>query len=147
MNLDERAIAFNDGHPTATMTTLRADGARHSVRVAVALVDGRLWSSGTQGRVRTGHLRRDPRCALMVFDAAFGYLSLDTRVTILDGPEAPQHNVELFSLMQGRLDPPPPDGTLTWMGQPKTIDEFVAIMAQEQRLIYEFEVLGAQGIY
>ena len=61
MNLDEKAIAFLEKNHSAAMTTLRRDGSPHTVRVGVALVEGRLWSSGTKDRVRTKHLRRDPR--------------------------------------------------------------------------------------
>ena len=70
------------------MTTLRTDGTPHVARVGVALVDGKVWSSGTQTRLRTKHLRRDPRSTLFVFDAEFRWLALESRVTILDGPDA-----------------------------------------------------------
>jgi hypothetical protein len=50
------------------MITLRRDGSAHAVRVGVALVDGKVWSSGTADRVRTRHLRRDPRSTLIVPD-------------------------------------------------------------------------------
>ena len=87
MNLTDNDRAFLDAHHAAAMITLRADGTPHAVRVGVALVDGMLWSSGTHDRLRTGLLRRDPRCTLFVFDPTRRYLTLETIVTILEGPE------------------------------------------------------------
>ena len=68
------------------MITIGESGFPKPVRVGIALVDGKLWSSGTQHRVRTWRLRRDPRCTLFVFDQAFRWLALETTVTILEGP-------------------------------------------------------------
>lgn len=126
---------------SAAMITIAADGMPRSVRVGVALVDGKLWSSGTAGRVRTRRLRRDPRCGLFVFDAGgFSWLGLDTTVTILAGPGAPALNVRLFRLMQGR-----PDGPLSWLGGELGEAAFLAKMREEERLIYEFNVQRAYG--
>lgn len=88
-DLDERARGFLDEHAAAAMVTLRRDGTPHVARVAVGLVDGRLWSSGLPSRLRTGHLRRDPRCTLFVYDpsgpqGAWRWLGLETTATILD---------------------------------------------------------------
>ena len=80
MDLSDKQVAFLHKAHAAAMVTLRADGTPHAVRVGVALVDGRLWSSGTQDRTRTPRLRRDPRCTLFVFDPGFAWLALETRV-------------------------------------------------------------------
>jgi uncharacterized pyridoxamine 5'-phosphate oxidase family protein len=48
VNLDDKAVAFLEKNHSAAMTTIRTDGSPHSVRVGVALVEGKLWSSGTQ---------------------------------------------------------------------------------------------------
>jgi hypothetical protein len=112
------------------------------VRVGVALVDGKLWSSGTQDRARTKRLRRDPRCTLYVHDNAFGHLALETTVAILDGPEAPSQNLRLFRLMQNK-----PTGPLSWFGGELEDEEFLKTMADEQRLIYEFEIQRAYGLH
>jgi uncharacterized pyridoxamine 5'-phosphate oxidase family protein len=85
MNLSESQRTFLENNHSAAMTTIGHDGTPRSVRVGVALVDGKLWSSGTQDRVRTARLRRDPRCTLFVFDAGWQWLTLDTIVRILDG--------------------------------------------------------------
>jgi hypothetical protein len=131
------------------MVTIRPDGSPHAVRCGVGLVDGKLWSSGRPDRVRSGHLRRDPRATLFVFAAeaagGFGYLSLDTTVTILDGPDAPELNRQLFTVMQAGMNRPP--GTLFWEGTPRTADEFLQIMIAERRLIYEFQITRTYGMF
>ena len=38
-------------------------------------------------------------------------------------------------------------GNLIWEGRERTPEEFVELMRQEQRLIYECEVLRAYGMY
>lgn len=124
------------------MVTLRQDGTPHAVRVGVAVVDGRIWSSGTRSRARTRRLRRDPRCTLFVFDDAWRYLTLETRVAILDGPDAPELNLRLMRVMQGRGA----DEGVSWFGGEASPDEFLRAMAAEGRLVYEFEVDRAYGL-
>jgi hypothetical protein len=92
--------------------------------------------------MRTAHLRRDSRCTLLVFDPAWSYLTLETNATIIDGPEVPEMSVRLFRVMQGR-----PADNLLWTGSERTPEQFMRIMEQEQRLIYEFEVVRAYGLH
>jgi PPOX class probable F420-dependent enzyme len=141
--MDDKVRAFLESNRAAAMVTLRTDGTPHVVRIGLALVDGKLWSSGTQTRLRTRHLRRDPRCTLFVFGEGPGYLGLETTVTILDGSDVPDQSVKLFQTMQPNATP----GTLLWFGQPRTYDEFKRLMVEEQRLIYEFEIKRAYGLY
>jgi len=140
--VDEPVRAFLDENHSAAMITLRADGTPHVARVGVALVDGKVWSSGTQQRLRTKHLRRDPRSSLFVFDPAWRWLGLECAVTILDGPDAPELNLQLFRVMQGK-----PEGSIVWMGTERSREDFLHVMAEEQRLIYEFDVRRAYGMY
>jgi PPOX class probable F420-dependent enzyme len=140
----DRARAFLEKNHSAAMITLRADGTPHAVRVGVALVDDKLWSSGIPGRVRTRHLRRDPRSTLLVFEQGYAYLAVESRVTILDGPEAAEYSLRLFDVMQSTR---PDKNVLMWNGQPRTRDEFLAAMRQEHRLIYEFEPLRVYGMF
>jgi len=49
--MDERVRAFLERNHAAAMITLRKNGTPHVARVGVGLIDGELWSSGTQGRV------------------------------------------------------------------------------------------------
>ena len=145
--MDDAMLAFLDKNHSAAMTTLRADGTPHTARVGVALVDGKIWSSATQERVRTKHLRRDPRSTLFVFDTTFRWLTLECRVNILEGADIPQLSLKLFQVMQRDLSPAPPAGTIPWFGVNRTIDEFLQIMVDDHRLIYEFEVERAYGMY
>jgi PPOX class probable F420-dependent enzyme len=138
---DERE--FLEKNHSAAMVTLRPDGAPHVVRVGVALVDGKLWSSGIPSRVRTRHLRRDPRSTVFVFESGFGFLAIESRTTILDGPDAAQQNMRLFQVMQGRTAG---TKTLMWYGKELGLDEFVKVMQDEQRLIYEFEPTRTYGL-
>jgi PPOX class probable F420-dependent enzyme len=141
-DLSEKERAFLEKNHAAAMVTLRPDGTPHVARVGVALVDGKIWSSGIPGRVRTRHVRRDPRSSLFVYEQGYGWLGIDTRATILDGPDAAGQSVRLFQVMQGRADA----DALLWYGEPKPLDEFEQIMRDEQRLIYEFEPLRTYGM-
>ncbi|SDS45706.1 pyridoxamine 5'-phosphate oxidase family protein [Microlunatus soli] len=148
-SLDPDVADYLDDHRAAAMITTRPDGSSHAVRCGIALVDGRLWSSGTRHRRRTAHLRRDPRCTLFVFGASaddqYSYLTLDTTVTVLDGDDAAEQNWQLFSIMQAAMDPPA--GMLFWNGAPLGHDEFLQAMVQEQRLIYQFDVERSYGLF
>jgi|CXWL01.1.fsa_nt_gi uncharacterized pyridoxamine 5'-phosphate oxidase family protein len=144
--LDEGAITFLEKNHGAAMTTLGKDGTPHTVRIGLALVDGKIWSSGTQDRLRTKHLRRDPRSTLFVFDNAWAYLGLECRVKILEGADVPDLSVRLFEIMQVEMPGRTP-GTLNWYGQEKSHEEFKRLMVEERRIIYEFEVLRTYGLY
>jgi general stress protein 26 len=141
MPLSERDLGFLADHHTAAMITVNRDGVARTARVGVSLVDGQLWSSGTRERVRTKRLRRDPRCTLFVFDPGFAWLTLETTVTLLEGPDAPQKNLRLFRLMQNK-----PEGPLRWFDQEMDEPEFLQAMENEGRLIYQFEVQRSYGL-
>jgi PPOX class probable F420-dependent enzyme len=142
VDLSEQRRAFLEKNHAAAMITLRADGTPVAVRVGVALVDGKLWSSGTRDRARTRWLRRDPRSTLFVFDpAGFAYLNIESRVRILDGRDAPELSLRLFRVMQSR-----PTGLLSWFGGQLTEEQFVQRMLDEKRLIYDFEPLRITGL-
>jgi PPOX class probable F420-dependent enzyme len=147
MELSERERAFLAEHHSAAMATVREDGSPHVVRVGVAVVDGRIWSSGTRGRLRTRNLRRDPRATLLVFDSQWRSLSLDSTVTILAGPDAPENSFRLFETMQQGMEPGPGPGMIFWEGTERTREDFLRIMVEEQRLIYQFEVVRSYGLY
>jgi uncharacterized pyridoxamine 5'-phosphate oxidase family protein len=142
MKLTDSELAFLEKNHSAAMVTVSADGIPKVVRVGVALIDGKLWSSGTVDRVRTKRLRSDPRCTLYVHDTAFGFLALETTVTILDGSDAPALNLRLFRVMQGK-----PTGPVSWFGGELEDDDFLARMQAEQRLIYEFEPHHTYGLH
>nr|WP_274636037.1 pyridoxamine 5'-phosphate oxidase family protein [Microbacterium bovistercoris] len=141
MEWSERQIEFLNENHAAAMITIARDGTPKAVRVGVALVDRRLWSSGTADRIRTTRLRHEPRCTLFVFDKAYAYLSIESTVTLLEGSDAPQRNLELFRVMQQR-----PTGPLTWYGEELDEDAFLNRMAEEHRLVYEFAPTKAYGL-
>ncbi len=130
--MDERVRAFLEEHHSAIMTTLRRDGTPHVARVGVGLVDGKLWSSGTAGRVRTKHLRNDSRSTLCVLDPrnAQHWLGLETTVDILDGPERVEQNLALYRVLAG---------------EPDDLEEYKQAMVDEGRLIYQFNIKRAYG--
>lgn len=133
--------AFLERQHSAAMITIGADAMPKPVRVGIALVDGKVWSSGTEDRVRTRRLRRDPRCTLFVFDQQFSWLALETTVALLEGPEAAESNLRLFRVMQDR-----PTGPLSWFGGELDEAAFLQRMAEEGRLVYEFEVHRSYGL-
>ncbi|OJX62933.1 MAG: hypothetical protein BGO95_10955 [Micrococcales bacterium 73-13] len=141
MVLTPAQSAFVESHGAAAMITVGPDGVPKPVRIAYRIVDGRIWSSGTATRVRTRHLRQDPRATLFIWDPVFDFLSVHTTVTILDGPDAADLNLRYFRLLQGR-----PEGPLSWMGSGEHDEEaFRELLIADQRLIYEFEPTGAFG--
>ena len=145
MNLSPEHLTFLEKTHSASMITLRRDGSAQAVRVGIALVDGKIWSSGTRARIRTRHLRRDPRSTLFVFDSGFNFLTLESTVTILEGPDVPEQSLRLFQIMQAGSQPAPAPGSVMWFGQEMTPTDFKAAMVAGQRLIYEFHVHRAYG--
>lgn len=141
MSLTAEQREFLDTNRSGAMITIGGDGMPKAVRVGVALVDGRIWSSGTQERVRTRRLRSDPRCTLFVFEAGWNALTLETTVELLEGDEVADQSVRLFRVMQGR-----PEGPLMWFGEELDEDAFRQAMIEGRRLIYEFHVDKAYGL-
>ena len=146
--MDDKVTAFIEANGSAAMVTLRRDGTPHVARVAIGFLDGRLLSSSTAGRVRTRNLRRDPRCTLFVFESPGArYLGLDTRTRIIEGPEVPELTLRFFRQVQSRLPQPPRPGHVLWFGQERTDEEFLRMMVEEGRILYEFEPTRAYGLY
>ena len=132
--MDDNVRAFLEQNHSAVMTTTKADGMPHVAMVGVGLVDGKLWSSGTHDRVRTKHLRRDPRSALLVLARGNrqSWLGIEADVNILDGDDAPQLNLALYRVLAG---------------EPEDVDEYLEAMVKERRLIYEFDIRRTYGMY
>ena len=132
--MDDNVRTFLETHHGAIQSTLKKDGTPHLVRVGIGLVDGKLWSSATQTRVRTKHLRRDPRSTLFVLgENPWKWLGLETTVTILDGPDAVEQNLALYRVIAGK--------------DPDDLDEYRDAMVTDQRIIYEFDIKRAYGQY
>jgi hypothetical protein len=140
MELTDLQLQFLTENPSAAMITLATDGTPRAVRVVITMVDGKLWATGTAVRLRTRHLRRDPRCTLFVFEPTHGFLTLETRVRILDGIDAPDLMLKFARTRQDR-----PDGPLEWLGEEFDEAGFRARMVDERRLIYEFRIERIYG--
>ncbi len=140
-NLNENQTAFLEKSHAAAMITVGDDGTAKAVRVGIALVDGKLWSSGSQDRTRTKRLRQNPNCTLFVFDNTWSFLTLETTVRLIEGPDVPELSERLFRIMQNR-----PTGDLSWFGGEMAPEDFRHAMADEQRLIYEFDIHRAYGL-
>jgi hypothetical protein len=142
MTLSESDRNFLDRNVSAAMITVGNDGIAKATRIGVRLVEGKLWSSGTGDRVRTKRLRLDPKATFFVFDAEFGYLTLETTVTILDGPDAAALNLRFFREIQRK-----PEGPLSWFGGELDEDQFLQTMRDEGRVIYEGVIEKAYGMH
>jgi Pyridoxamine 5'-phosphate oxidase len=146
--MDERLKAFIGANPDAAMITLRRDGTSHMARIEVAVVDGRIWSSGSPSLVRTRNLRRDSRCSLFVFGPHPQWVGLETRVTILDGPDAPELHVRLMSVRHAEATPAGMVmGHDDVLGHDRAwpVDEYLEHVRSEGRLIYEFDIDRSYG--
>jgi hypothetical protein len=141
MTISAADIRFIDANPSAAMITLAADGTAKAARVVVVVVDGKLWSTGTVDRARTRRLRRDPRSTLFVFAQGHSYRSLETTVTIIDGPDGIDANVSLFRTLRRR-----PVGPIEFFGTEYEEPEFRDVLARDGRIVYEFEVLRSTGV-
>ena len=141
MALTDDQSGFLESNRAAAMITVGEDGVPKAVRVGIALIDGKIWSSGTRDRVRTIRLRSDPRCTLFVFEPRFEALTLETTVEILDGPGVADQSVRLFRAMQRQ-----PDGPLSWYGEQLDEESFRQAMIDQGRIIYQFEVDRAYGL-
>jgi hypothetical protein len=141
MTLSDHDLAYLAQHHSAAMVTVGSHGVAKAVRVGVGLMDGRLLSSGTEDRVRTRRLRRDPRCTVYVHDDGFGWRALETTVTIDDGPDVARQTLRFMRSLQGR-----PEGPLSWFGAELGEEQFLETMVQERRLLYDFEVHRSYGM-
>jgi PPOX class probable F420-dependent enzyme len=144
MELTAEQRDYLSRHHGAAMTTLRADGTPHTVRIGCVLMGDMLWSSGTQGRLRTRNLRRDPRATVMVFDSRGGYLTAECRARILEGDDVPELSVRLFRVMNNEEDAAA-DAPITFGGRKMTPEEFRRFIVDDRRLIYELEPVRVYG--
>ena len=138
MAFGPREIDFIQASHSAAMITVGPDGFAKPDRVAVAVVDGKIWSSGTQQRARTSRLRLDPHCTLYVHDTSWSFLSLETTVTILEGSEVPASSLRLFPRTAGHALPDRSSGTELELDE----SDFLQAMIDDDRLIYQLEKIS-----
>jgi hypothetical protein len=154
--MDDRVRAFLQANHLATLTTHRPDHMPHSAHITVGVVGDRLWSSGTERRMRTVFMRLDPVCTLLVFPVrADGHatyhhgtlgaewLGIEANVEVLDGPDVPDQTIALLHA----LHPGSPAGLVHWQQAFRPEDEVREAIRAEGRVIYDFEVIRAYGRY
>jgi hypothetical protein len=66
-------------------------------------------------------------------DNPWSWISIDSHVTILDGPDAVDRNQALYEVITG--------------GPPENLEEYRQAMVDERRLIYEFSIDRTYGSY
>src|SRR5436309_2605797 len=113
--LNEGMLDFIREHKSAIVVTVRPDGSSHTARVTAGVVDGKVWTTGTQTRVRVKHLRSNPRASIAIVANDGRWLGIEANVTLLDGPDAPQLCLALRSA-NGQA--------------PKDVDEFLRTMIE-----------------
>ena len=129
--LSQRQRAFLEANHSAIMATVDDRGRPHAVPVLCALVDGRLWSSGTERRVRTRDLTARTFASLTVLGEGFGgeWLTVSGPVETCREHRV-EDNLRLYRAATGR-DPDDPE-------------EYRAAMVAERRLVY---VLTPERVY
>ena len=121
--LSEQQRAFLEANHSAVMATVDDRGRPHAVPVLCALVDGQLWSSGTDLRTRTRYLAARPYASLIVLGKGFWGEWLT-----VSGPV--EDNLRLYRAATGR--------------DPDDLEEYRAAMVAERRLVY---VLTPERVY
>jgi PPOX class probable F420-dependent enzyme len=119
--LSTQQHAFLEGNHSTVMATVDDRGRPHAVPVLCALVDGQLWSSGTEGRVRTRYLAARPYASLTVLGRGFWgeWLTVSGPVETRRGRRF-EDNLRLYRAATGR--------------DPDDLEEYRAAMVAERRL-------------
>jgi PPOX class probable F420-dependent enzyme len=129
--LSEQQRAFLETNHSAVMATVDDHGRPHAVPVLCALIDGRLWTSGTDLRTRTRYLEARPYASLTVLTKGFW----GEWLTVCGPVEIRRHNriddnLRLYRAATGR--------------DPDDLEEYRTAMVAERRLVY---VLTPERVY
>lgn len=123
-----QALKHVEQNGAGTLVTLRADGSPHASVVLAAVVDGRLWISSTQDRLKTRNLRHDPRVTFA--SGIRPWAAIDGRATVRDGEDVLERLRRYYRAASGEH----PD----W-------NEYDDAMIRERRLIIDVEPVRAYG--
>jgi PPOX class probable F420-dependent enzyme len=129
--LSDQQRAFLETTHSAVMATVDDRGRPHTVPVLCALVDGQLWSSGTDLRTRTRYLAARPYASLTVLGKGFWgeWLTVSGPVDTRRERRV-EDNLRLYRAATGR--------------DPDDLEEYRAAMVTERRLVY---VLTPELVY
>ena len=122
--LSDAQRAFLTTHHDAVMTTVDAEGHPHTVPVLVGLVGDELWSSGTEGRIRTAHVEVPGAWAsFTILSRGFWgpWLTVAGPVRVVRDDRVAD-NLRLYRIVTG--------------GDPDDMVEYVAAMKKDRRLIF-----------
>jgi PPOX class probable F420-dependent enzyme len=119
---DQRRVFLEANH-SAVMAAVDDRGRPYAVPVLCALVDGQLWSSGTDLRTRTRYLAARPYASLTVLGKGFWgeWLTVSGPVDTRRGRRV-EDNLRLYRAATGR--------------DPDDLEEYRAAMVAERRLVY-----------
>jgi hypothetical protein len=79
-----------------------------------------------------------------VWEQGYGFLTVEGKIKLLEGPDAPDQSIRLFEAMQAGMEKPA--GQILWQGKPLTREQFRQAMVDEKRLVYELEIERAYGM-
>lgn len=128
MTLSDHARALLSGPNLAYLATLLPDGSPHVTPMWVALEGERILFGTVIGRVKERNLRRDPRVAFAVTDAANLYDKVDVRGRVVAVEEDPAEVRRLGRLIAATY------GVHDWQGIPGARS---AIFFVEADAVYE----------
>lgn len=145
MDLPESDRRFIAAHPHAAMITVGADGRPKAVKMEAAFVNGYLESASHADKVRTRRLERDPRCTLYFADDDYRWLSLETDVEIVAGPDAPARLLQYFRVRDAK--PTEPLDYHSDRSHYTGLDDhaFQQVMAEEDAVLYRFTITKSYG--
>ena len=99
MDISEQRRFLEQSH-TAIITSLRRDGRPSAVPVWYVMVDGSMYIGTVPMAAKVGHLRRDPRCCVLVESGSAWHelraLQIQANAVLLEpGPETRAAETEL----------------------------------------------------
>jgi PPOX class probable F420-dependent enzyme len=127
MDIDE-ALAYIRDNPGGVLATIMPDGRPHLTVVFAVPIEGALWISSTQDRIKTKNLRRDPRATFTSGSSA--WVAVEGMVALQDGDDVLERMRRYYRAARGEH----PD----W-------DDYDAAMVRDRRLILELVPERAYG--
>lgn len=124
----QKALEHISGNGAGVLATLHEDGRPHVSVVFAVPIDGTLWISATQDRVKTRNIRRDDRVVFTSGIRPWG--AVDGTATIHDGDDVLERLRRYYRTARGEH----PD----W-------DDYDRAMIAERRLVIEITPVRAYG--